>query len=103
MLTVENSWALLDGAQAPKEVVMKRVRCLSKFWIEGHMVREGEEGDVPDALANELITSNKAALVAEEVEEENHGTIAEAATGKGREDVQVLHRGGVGSDNGESR
>src|SRR3954466_3878358 len=103
MLTVENSWALLDGAQAPKEVVMKKVRVVRNFHVDGHMYEPSDVvAHMPDALANELITSNKAVLVTEEVEE-TYGTGAEVAAGEGHEDVQVLNRRGIDASNGEPR
>jgi hypothetical protein len=86
MLTVENSWALMEGAQPSKEdaTAMKTVKALRGFWHEGRLVKPGEYATLPIMLVAELVNSQKAIVE----EEPNDGTASEVSSGESAEDVQ---------------
>jgi hypothetical protein len=84
MLTVENSWALMEGAQSPEDVTMKTVKALRGFWYEGRLVKPGEYATLPIMLVAELVNSTKAIVE----EEPNYGTASEVSSGESAEDVQ---------------
>jgi hypothetical protein len=100
MLTLENAWPLMDGGQAPKEVVMVRVKALRGFWIEGRLATPGTVVEIDSMLASELIHSQKVEVTKEE---SDHGTAAKVDSGEGAENVQSVGDGRLDAGNGEPR
>lgn len=54
---------------------MKTIRALRGFWYDGRLIQKGEVVQVPEGLANELVSSLKAEFIIEE--EKADGTASE--------------------------
>ena len=66
MLDEKSGWALVPGSTKPKETKMK-VKAVLKFWAGGKLIEPGEEIEVDESLAREVVQSGKATAVSGDV------------------------------------